>query len=168
MFREGDIITITETDVGDGWVMAQAEDGSQGLVPEVYTEPYTAEQSAAPTYSNIEDEEEEDEEDEDPGRMSVRGQTLERRQKSDTGTLERGDSGGQQQIVIDIDNVALAASWHPTDPATHYTCTVGPGRKLAKFGGMKTFVTYGLTPSFSNIQVNRRYEKLGVRVCVCV
>jgi hypothetical protein len=34
-----------------------------------------------------------------------------------------------------------------------YTCTVGVAKKGAKFAGLKPFMNYPLTPSFSNIQV---------------
>ena len=59
-------------------------------------------------------------------------------------------------IQVNIDNVALTCSW--VTPETSYSCCVGPGRKVAKYGGIRTVVTYGITPSFSNIQVSRRYE----------
>jgi hypothetical protein len=35
-----------------------------------------------------------------------------------------------------------------------YTCTVGIAKKGAKFGGLKAYMNYPLTPSFSNIQVS--------------
>ena len=35
-----------------------------------------------------------------------------------------------------------------------YTCTVGVAKKGAKFGGLKAYMNYPLTPSFSNIQVS--------------
>jgi hypothetical protein len=34
-----------------------------------------------------------------------------------------------------------------------YTCTLGVAKKGAKFAGLKPFMNYPLTPSFSNIQV---------------
>ena len=34
-----------------------------------------------------------------------------------------------------------------------YTCKLGAPKKGSKFGGMKSFVTYPITPDFSNIQV---------------
>lgn len=62
-----------------------------------------------------------------------------------------------QQIPVNIDMERMTCKW--PQPSSSYTCTVGPGEKDQKLGGMKTFVTYGLTPSFNNIKVNRRYVK---------
>jgi len=39
-----------------------------------------------------------------------------------------------------------------------YTCVIGTPKKSSKFGGMKSFIAYQVTPSFSNIQVSRRYK----------
>lgn len=39
-----------------------------------------------------------------------------------------------------------------------FTCTIGTPKKSSKFGGMKSFIAYQVTPSFSNIQVSRRYK----------
>ena len=39
-----------------------------------------------------------------------------------------------------------------------YTCMVGTPRKSSKFGGIKPFLTYGVTPSFTDIEVSRRYK----------
>ena len=41
--------------------------------------------------------------------------------------------------------------WEQSSDA--YTCKIGTPNKGSKFGGMKSFVTYPLTPSFSGIQV---------------
>ena len=38
------------------------------------------------------------------------------------------------------------------------SCTIGTPKKSTKFGGMKSFIAYQVTPSFSNIQVSRRYK----------
>merc|ERR1719474_2345816 len=39
-----------------------------------------------------------------------------------------------------------------------FTCSIGAPRKSSKFGGIKSFMAYPVTPSFSNIQVSRRYK----------
>jgi len=39
-----------------------------------------------------------------------------------------------------------------------FTVTIGSPKKGSKFGGMKSFIAYQVTPSFSNIQVARRYK----------
>lgn len=42
--------------------------------------------------------------------------------------------------------------------AAMYSCLVGTPKKGSKFGGLKSYITYQLTPSFSQIQVSRRYK----------
>ena len=39
-----------------------------------------------------------------------------------------------------------------------YNCKIGDPKKGSKFLGAKDFVLYPVTPSFSNIQVQRRYK----------
>ncbi|KAK3101901.1 hypothetical protein FSP39_007184, partial [Pinctada imbricata] len=39
-----------------------------------------------------------------------------------------------------------------------YTCAIKTPKKESKLKGLKSFMTYQLTPSFSNIQVSRRYK----------
>ncbi|ESO94334.1 hypothetical protein LOTGIDRAFT_215869 [Lottia gigantea] len=46
--------------------------------------------------------------------------------------------------------------WTPLQ--SPYTCTVSSPKKESKMKGLKSFITYHLTPSFSNIQVSRRYK----------
>ena len=41
-----------------------------------------------------------------------------------------------------------------------FSCIIGTPKKSTKFGGMKCFIAYQVTPSFSNIQVSRRYKHL--------
>ena len=60
------------------------------------------------------------------------------------------------EFFIEIDNVSRVCNWKVTEIA--YTCLVGEGKKNTKFAGMKAFVEYSLTPSFSGIKVYRRYK----------
>ena len=36
--KEGDIVTVVDAGIGQGWVMARARDGREGVVPEAYLE----------------------------------------------------------------------------------------------------------------------------------
>lgn len=38
-----------------------------------------------------------------------------------------------------------------------FTCTIDDPTKQTKFKGMKSYMSYGLTPTHTNVQVNRRY-----------
>lgn len=39
-----------------------------------------------------------------------------------------------------------------------FSCTIDDPTKQTKFKGMKSYMSYGLTPSHTNVQVNRRYK----------
>jgi len=60
-----------------------------------------------------------------------------------------------ESIVIGDDG---SGYFHWTSSGPNYTCTVGAPKKGAKFGGLKAYMTYPVTPSFNNIQVSRRYK----------
>ncbi|BFZ15586.1 hypothetical protein BsWGS_18625 [Bradybaena similaris] len=57
---------------------------------------------------------------------------------------------------IKIVDSAEGPVWLKQDSA--YTCIVADPKKDSKMKGLKSFVTYQLTPSFSNIKVSRRYK----------
>ncbi|KAL8614292.1 hypothetical protein ACOMHN_007630 [Nucella lapillus] len=46
--------------------------------------------------------------------------------------------------------------WYNQD--SPYTCSVASPKKETKMKGLKSFIAYQLTPTFSNIQVSRRYK----------
>ncbi|KAK3600278.1 hypothetical protein CHS0354_013705 [Potamilus streckersoni] len=46
--------------------------------------------------------------------------------------------------------------WKPID--SPYTCTISSPKKESKLKGLKSFIAYQLRPSFTNIQVSRRYK----------
>lgn len=39
-----------------------------------------------------------------------------------------------------------------------YTVQIASPKKATKMGGLKSFIAYQLTPSFSNVEVSRRYK----------
>lgn len=39
-----------------------------------------------------------------------------------------------------------------------YTVQIASPKKATKMGGLKSFIAYTLTPSFSNVEVSRRYK----------
>lgn len=58
--------------------------------------------------------------------------------------------------LIRIMETRDGVEWEPvTSP---YTCSVRSPKKESKLKGLKSFIAYTLTPSFSNIQVSRRYK----------
>ena len=60
------------------------------------------------------------------------------------------------EFFVEIDNVSRICNWKMTEDS--YSCLVGEGKKNTKFAGMKAFVEYSVTPSFSNIKVYRRFK----------
>jgi sorting nexin-9/18/33 len=62
----------------------------------------------------------------------------------------------EKNLVIVTDMGDESYYWENTKPG--YSCAVGMPKKGSKFGGLKTYMTYAITPSFSQIQVSRRYK----------
>lgn len=72
-----------------------------------------------------------------------------------TGAMEAAATSSKEAIlVVEVGpgRYAWSLSGEP------YIVTVGVAKKGAKFGGLKAYMNYPLTPSFSNIQVLRRYK----------
>ena len=126
----------------------------KGVVPENYTEKFDPEEQSKQKSFEWYDDVSEDES--EPTLPSIRGGDL-RKESASSRTNFSQDEG--PTIQINIDNCALTCSWATPNPETSFTCEVGPGRKVTKYGGIKTIVMYGVTPSFSNIQVSRRCSK---------
>ncbi|XP_062590061.1 sorting nexin-33-like [Saccostrea cucullata] len=58
--------------------------------------------------------------------------------------------------LIKIIETADGPAWnYPSQP---YTCSIKSPKKESKLKGLKSYIAYQLTPSFSNIQVSRRYK----------
>eukprot|EP00092_Neocalanus_flemingeri_P021416 GFUD01023219.1.p1 GENE.GFUD01023219.1~~GFUD01023219.1.p1 ORF type:complete len:563 (-),score=160.59 GFUD01023219.1:67-1755(-) len=208
--RVGDIVTITNPDVGEGWWFGTGVDGMEGVVPEAYVE--RVEASAPPGVemrrtSNVTqissttswgDEWDSDEEHryEDPkdllqAPVTISGvktsQDAGSRQGSRPSSIVAepvyaafslgkfssvfGKSGavGDYLIGLTESSATLAKEavlinepsrgyfqWENLNDA--FSCAIGAPKKSTKFGGMKSFIAYQVTPSLSNIQVSRRYK----------
>ncbi|XP_051541362.1 sorting nexin-18-like [Myxocyprinus asiaticus] len=66
-----------------------------------------------------------------------------------SGLVRDGD-----KIFVDMGQYGLEWQANPYP----FTCTVDDPTKQTKFKGMKSYMSYGLTPSHTQIQVNRRYK----------
>ena len=62
----------------------------------------------------------------------------------------------QKEEVFIIEDSEGNFQWATQSEA--FTCIVGRATKSSKFGGIKPFMTYGLTPSFTDNLVLRRYK----------
>lgn len=69
-----------------------------------------------------------------------------------------GEASG---FVKDMDRICVVMGKHgpewQEDPYP-FTCTIDDPTKQTKFKGMKSYMSYGLTPTHTNVQVNRRYR----------
>jgi len=243
--KEGDSVTVVDAGIGQGWVMARARDGREGVVPEAYLE-RAAEAggdmrraSATPSGNSWGEDWDSDEEEhryEDPkdivssssfpappvapgggGASDDWGYTVPVASRPDSvssntasmssrpssvqtstasghkpaqisrpppppasqfggnflssvlsgvkgnnvgeylkGATEAGATHAKEAIQINDSNKDFFIWENSQAP---YTCKMGAPKKGSKFGGLKGFVTYPITPDFSNIQVSRRYKQ---------
>lgn len=69
--------------------------------------------------------------------------------------------GEASAFVKDGDRICVAMGKHgpewQEDPYP-FLCTIDDPTKQTKFKGMKSYMSYGLTPTHTNVQVNRRYR----------
>ncbi|KAL6097090.1 snx18 [Pungitius sinensis] len=69
--------------------------------------------------------------------------------------------GEASAFVRDEDRIFVVMGKHgpewQEDPYP-FTCTIDDPTKQTKFKGMKSYMSYGLTPTHTNVQVNRRYK----------
>lgn len=69
--------------------------------------------------------------------------------------------GEASAFVKDGDRIFVVMGKHgpewQEDPYP-FTCTIDDPTKQTKFKGMKSYMSYGLTPTHTNVQVNRRYK----------
>ncbi|XP_061732726.1 sorting nexin-18-like [Nerophis ophidion] len=69
--------------------------------------------------------------------------------------------GEAAAFVRDGDKICVAMGKHgpewQEDPYP-FTCNIDDPTKQTKFKGMKSYMSYGLTPTHTNVQVNRRYK----------
>nr|XP_022342203.1 sorting nexin-33-like isoform X3 [Crassostrea virginica] len=61
----------------------------------------------------------------------------------------------ESDLIKIIDTPEGPAWSYPSQP---YTCSIKSPKKESKLKGLKSYIAYQLTPSFSNIQVSRRYK----------
>ncbi|GIY56133.1 sorting nexin lst-4 [Caerostris darwini] len=216
----GEVITVTNQDIGGGWWEGKNSDGNNGLFPSSYVEIIESSNSAntgqsfrSPEYSaddiqvlsrqeNESAQDWEDSWDEDAGSGNQKSDnskdapagflsipSIEKKSSStgDLTVIARGDasnklgikksfnrfsafvkSGGEMfilgetsvnvsaedfvEIMEDEGEVKWITSGEP------YTCTVSKPKKESKLRGLKSYIAYQLTPSFSNIEVSRRFK----------
>lgn len=69
--------------------------------------------------------------------------------------------GEAAAFVKDGDKICVVMGAHGPEWQENpypFTCTIDDPTKQTKFKGMKSYMSYGLTPAHTNVQVNRRYR----------
>lgn len=217
--KTNEILRVTRQDVGDGWWEGVNSQGTVGLFPAGYVEPYsptsppppsmpppplpdayageTQRQASTNNYDAGEDWDDDWDDDNDstysghdtqsssaPNKgtegpdmhvMSTRFESS-KNEQAGKATVRRNlnrfstfvKSGGESYIlgnskisvpaesyVTILDNGSEIV-WEPNSNA--YTCTVASPKKEKKLKGLKSYISYQITPSFNNIQTSRRYK----------
>ncbi|CAH0560122.1 unnamed protein product [Brassicogethes aeneus] len=210
-----EILTITRTDVGEGWWEGLNSKGQSGLFPQAYVQRMKESPPAmpAPVYNqelddnkqkSTEEEADWDDEWDNDDTYSEIGQGTNNRAResvyanepnqnyvhgsnsNNTADIHVDNKGGTvskkslnrfsnyvksglesymlgtlnqpthgKKIHVYRDEQCLAV-WEPL--SNPYTVQVTSPKKATKMGGLKSFIAYSLTPSFSNIEVSRRYK----------
>ncbi|KAF7287910.1 sorting nexin 33-like protein SH3PX1 [Rhynchophorus ferrugineus] len=231
---EGEVLTVTRTDVGEGWWEGLNPKGQSGLFPEAYVEkiesgppnipaptpPAQPAWSAQVTDQGGHDDDWDDEWDDDTYSEIPSGpQPNNAHQRNDQGHYGSEHNQNHNVPVSQSnrhsyygDNISLAGStagdnkgtitkkslnifstyvksglegyilgqnkdvtsaiskririyrdsedslgrWEPI--SNPYTVQINSPKKASKMGGLKSFIAYQLTPSFTNIEVSRRYK----------
>jgi len=211
--KVGDIITVTDPEVGQGWWFGAGVDGKEGVVPEAYVEkiesavsapvvpdlrrasdttqvsnatswgddwdseeehryedPHDLIQTPAPVYASVVKTSQDPVPKSDsrpssivaePGYAFTLGKFTSVFGKSGavgdylTGLTESSATLAKEAILITEPSDGYFQWQMLNEP---YSCTIGTPKKGSKFGGMKSYIAYQVTPSFSNIQVARRYK----------
>jgi sorting nexin-9/18/33 len=226
----GEILTVTRTDVGEGWWEGTNSKGETGLFPAAYVEP-VAEVAQKPVVNNNapafpppqlprydqtnddwndQQEDTDDDWDDDhdtyseigPASLAAGASGTQHQQQQTFKTTGGGSSYESQHLpappaddtisitstnmpikskskifsksgdsyilgtttpnVSDNEKVYIVQNehgcfWHRTN-SENYTVAVRSPKKETKFKGMKSFIAYQLTPSFTGIAVSRRYK----------
>uniref|UniRef100_A0A4W4G1T9 Sorting nexin n=1 Tax=Electrophorus electricus TaxID=8005 RepID=A0A4W4G1T9_ELEEL len=143
--KEGETITITNQNIGGGWLEAQNSRGEIGLVPEDYVEvrPWGTHRvkgavcSHSHTRARADDDEWDDEWDD-------RKSSYTEGEAGEGGALNRGGQG------------EVGPVWEY--PETQLDCVVADPKKGSKMYGLKSYIEYQVTPNTTNKPVNHRYK----------
>jgi len=208
--KVGDVVTVTDPNVGQGWWFGVGVDGKEGVFPEAYVERVAVSghasqvetrrasdvtQTSTTTSWGDDWDSDEDHTYEDPQDLvPVQAATSVVKTSQDTGSRQSsrpnsvvaepgyafsfgkfssvfGKSGAvgdyltgltessatlaKEAVLINEPSKGYFFWENLEDP---YSCSIGTPKKGSKFGGMKSFIAYQVTPSFSKIQVSRRYK----------
>ncbi|KAJ8945502.1 hypothetical protein NQ318_017945 [Aromia moschata] len=182
----GEVLTVTRTDVGEGWWEGLNSKGQSGLFPEAYVEKISA--SSPPNIpapmlppqagdwgdsQTHQDDDWDDDWDDDTYSEIANNQTPTQSIYSNEANHNQNQFsyGGQccgflgtgkdlptanKKIHIFRDSDDVLGRWEAI--SNPYTVQIASPKKASKMGGLKSFIAYQLTPSFSNVEVSRRYK----------
>ncbi|CAH1100608.1 unnamed protein product [Psylliodes chrysocephalus] len=208
----GETLTVTRTDVGEGWWEGFNSSGQSGLFPEAYVErisgsdPPSIPAPVLPPQNNWGDDEEDDDWDDDTMYSEIGNNHSQSQQhiysneqnqnqlshQFDNLSLGGGSNMGDNKGTITKKSLNIFSSYVKSGlegyilgtssnlPVSNkkfrifrdsdeilgrwevisnpYTVQIASPKKATKMGGLKSFIAYQLTPSFSNVEVSRRYK----------
>jgi len=196
--RQGEYLTVTNSNVGEGWWEGMNTSGQRGLFPAAYVEAVAAsyQQPATetgqdrydqpdPFDSDFSDENGESTYQEigpsmtqsgypttqlppppppsdDTLSITSRSAPVKRAPKmfsksGDSYILGTTSVSVPQEERVFIYQTSVGFTWN--QPESYYNVTIASPKNESKFGGLKTFTAYQLTPSNTNIVVSRRYKQ---------
>uniref|UniRef100_A0A673IHA1 Sorting nexin-9-like n=1 Tax=Sinocyclocheilus rhinocerous TaxID=307959 RepID=A0A673IHA1_9TELE len=167
--REGETITITNQNIGGGWIEAKNSRGEVGLVPEDYIEVSNGYIYIYIYCMYIQD----DEWDEEWDDVKSSGGYAES-EAGEGGAINRGGAHDWtyiQEVLItisflyDVDVYTVYTVFQSGEvgpvwayPDYQLDCVVADPKKGSKLYGLKSYIEYQVTPTTTNKPVNHRYK----------
>uniref|UniRef100_UPI00358F43C3 sorting nexin-33-like n=1 Tax=Myxine glutinosa TaxID=7769 RepID=UPI00358F43C3 len=149
--HENERVAVLNDAVGDGWVEGTNSRGERGLFPATYVEFLGRHTAETP---RLADDQEDWDADWDDSSSTTESSVYGGGNGLPYGGGDTcGALGDKNQIVEGL----RGPEWQ--ENPVPFTCSVEEPTKQTKFKGMKSFIAYRLTPSFSQVSVSRRYKQ---------
>ncbi|KAF6216071.1 hypothetical protein GE061_000409 [Apolygus lucorum] len=181
----GEILTVTRSDVGEGWWEGTNQNGETGLFPAAYVQAYEDQQDywddewdeewegsppppvtpmakdplmipTIPSQNDVKNSEESLPISESFSRKNFNRYSTIVKSVGEGYLLDEAKRFVPEPAKIRIIETEHGVMWNPIDEP--YSCVVAQPKKESKLKGFKSFIAYQVTPSNTNIQVYRRYK----------
>uniref|UniRef100_A0A8C2EPL2 Sorting nexin 9b n=1 Tax=Cyprinus carpio TaxID=7962 RepID=A0A8C2EPL2_CYPCA len=148
--REGETITLTNQNVGGGWIEAKNSRGEVGLVPEDYIEVCSGFQKwlLQRRHAVCAEDDEWDEEWDDVKSSGGYAES----EAGEGGAINRGGAHGSSMKI----GGEVGPVW--AYPDYQLDCVVSDPKKGSNMYGLKSYIEYQVTPTTTNKPVNHRYK----------
>uniref|UniRef100_A0A8C1WWX9 Sorting nexin 9b n=1 Tax=Cyprinus carpio TaxID=7962 RepID=A0A8C1WWX9_CYPCA len=161
--REGETITVTNQNVGGGWIEAKNSRGEVGLVPEDYIEVCSGFQKwlLQRRHAVCAEDDEWDEEWDDVKSSGGYAES----EAGEGGAINRGGAHVRSHLtdwthIQESSNLVHGGEVGPVwaYPDYQLDCVVADPKKGSKMYGLKSYIEYQVTPTTTNKPVNHRYK----------